>query len=95
MVAFAVVEILEVTDPDGMAAYGPLAGKTIADHGGRMVAAGPGEAVEGDWSPGRIVILQFDTMDALKAWYHSPEYQALVKDRQAASRANFIMVDGG
>lgn len=94
MVAFAVAEIFEVTDPVRMAAYGKATGATLEKHGGKVVAAAPGEAVEGNWSPNRLVIVQFDNMDALKAWYHSPEYQALVKERQAASSGTFVMVDG-
>ncbi len=95
MAAFAIAEIFEVTDPDRMAAYGKATGETLAAHGGKVAAAGPGEPVEGDWSPNRIVILQFDDMDALKTWYYSPEYQALVKERQAAATGNIILVDGG
>ncbi len=94
MVAFAVTEIFEVTDPERMSAYGKATGETLEKHGGKVIAAGPGEAVEGDWSPNRLVIVQFDDMAALKAWYHSPEYQAQVKERQAASSGNFILLDG-
>jgi uncharacterized protein (DUF1330 family) len=33
-------------------------------------------------------------MAALKAWYHSPEYQRLVPLRQAAARGSLIAVEG-
>jgi uncharacterized protein (DUF1330 family) len=94
MAAFAVAEIFEVTDPEAMAAYGKATGETLATHGGRIVAAQPGRAVEGDWAPNRLVIVQFDTMEALETWYNSPEYQELIKQRQAASRAHMTFVDG-
>ena len=46
MAAFAIAEIFEVTDPDRMAAYGKATGETLAAHGGKVAAAGPG-----GWTP--------------------------------------------
>ena len=94
MTAFALAELFEVTDPDRMAAYGKATGATLAAHGGKVIAANPGRAVEGDWAPNRLVILQFENMEALEGWYNSPEYQELVKERQAASHGQMIFVDG-
>ena len=94
MAAFAVAEIFEVTDPDRMAAYGKATAETLAKHGGKLLTANPGRAVEGDWAPNRLVILQFDSMEALETWYKSPEYQELVIERQASSRAQLVFVEG-
>jgi uncharacterized protein (DUF1330 family) len=94
MAAFALAEIFEVTDPDRMAAYGKATAETLVKHGGKVVAREPGRAIEGDWAPNRMVIVQFDSMDALETWYNSPEYQELVKERQASSRGQMIFVDG-
>ncbi len=44
MAAYALAESLEVTDPDTMAEYGKLARETIAQYGGKVLAAGPSAA---------------------------------------------------
>lgn len=94
MAAFAVAEIFEITDPDRMAAYGKATAETLAEHGGKIITRQPGRAVEGDWAPNRLVIVRFDSMEALESWYDSPKYQELVKERQASSRSRMTFVDG-
>ena len=47
----------------------PLAQKSIAEGGGKYIAGGSPVAVEGAAPGNRVVILQFESMDKLKAWY--------------------------
>ena len=44
--------------------------KDISDHGGKFLAGGYDKTVSlvGDPPPNRVVILQFDNMDAVKTW---------------------------
>jgi uncharacterized protein (DUF1330 family) len=64
-------------------------------HGGRYLVRGATrEAVEGDWQPNRIVVLEFPGMERAKAWYASEETKPLKKERHWASRANIILVEG-
>ena len=58
MAAYALAESLEVTDPDTMAEYGKLARESIAQYGGKVLAAGPTETIEGDWTPNRLVLIR-------------------------------------
>lgn len=95
MPAYLVADILEVTDPDTMAKYADATGPIVDQYGGRFVVAAPAEVLEGDWKPGRIVILEFDDMAALKRWYGSPEYQDVLPLRLDASRGNVIAVETG
>jgi len=55
-----------------------------------------GEAItlEGDWQPGRIVVLEFPTMEKAKAWWNSPGYAPAKLIRQRASRTRMIAVGG-
>jgi uncharacterized protein (DUF1330 family) len=40
----------------------------------------------GHWLPGRVVIIEFPSiMDALNAWYTSPEYQPLIALRKSCT----------
>jgi uncharacterized protein (DUF1330 family) len=91
--AFVVAEI-EVTNPDGYAEYATLANASVLRHGGRFVVrGGPSEVLEGDWSP-RMVVLEFESLDAARAWYHSDDYQACLPIRLQSSKGRMIAVEG-
>ena len=49
--------------------------KSIADHGGKYLAGGYNKTVSlaGTEPPNRVVILQFENMDAVKAWREEGE----------------------
>jgi uncharacterized protein (DUF1330 family) len=90
--AFVIAEI-DVENPEGYDEYKPLANESIARHGGRFVArGGKTEVFEGDWSD-RIVILEFESLDAARAWYFSDDYQAAVAVRHRNSRGRIIAVE--
>ena len=69
---------LKVTNPEGFTKYRELVAKTIADHGGEYVVADAKSVpVEGD--PEHLsVVLKFDSMEALRGWYDSPDYQEIL-----------------
>ena len=94
MPAFVIADI-DITNPDGYAAYRPMAAESVARHGGRFVARG-GTVVplEGGWDPKRVVIIEFPTLDAAKTFYHSDDYQAALEVRLANSTGRVIIVDG-
>jgi uncharacterized protein (DUF1330 family) len=93
MSAYVIVEI-EVDDPVGYQEYRPLAAASVARHGGRFVArGGQRETFEGEWS-GRVVVLEFESLDAARAWYYSDDYQEALPLRLRASRGRMIAVEG-
>ncbi|HKY74756.1 MAG TPA: DUF1330 domain-containing protein [Acidimicrobiia bacterium] len=93
MSAYVLVEV-EVEDPDRYAEYRPLAAESLAKHGGRyLVRGGQAEALEGEWYP-RIVVLEFDSLEAAHAWYYSDEYQAAVALRHESAKSRMIAVEG-
>ncbi|MGZ4419557.1 MAG: DUF1330 domain-containing protein, partial [Gaiellaceae bacterium] len=64
-------------------------------HGGRFVVRGGETAVlEGDWNPKRLVVVEFDDLEAAKRFYDSPEYQAAMKLREGAANLNMVAVEG-
>ena len=86
MVAYVIAHV-EVTDGVGYEEYSKNVSATIAAYGGRSIARGGAtEVLEGE-APGRWVLLEFPSMDRLKAWWNSPEYRPLraVRDRTAKS----------
>jgi uncharacterized protein (DUF1330 family) len=52
------------------------------------------EVLEGKWEGKRVVILEFDSVDAARKWYNSPEYQAIAPERHACADADAIIVGG-
>jgi uncharacterized protein (DUF1330 family) len=50
--------------------------------------------VEGEGPIHRQVVLDFPDMAALKTWYASPEYAAVLTPRQRTARAKAIFVEG-
>ena len=63
MTAYVIVDI-EVTDPVGYEEYKKLAPAIVASFGGTYLArGGRTETLEGDWSPSRLVILQFERVE--------------------------------
>lgn len=95
MAAYFIVDQLEVTDPETMKTYAAGVMDTIARYGGKAVVRGGAfEVIEGNWTPKRVIVLEFADMAALKSWYNSPEYAPLLKIRLASSKSNAVAVNG-
>ena len=95
MAAYVIVDI-EIHDDPGMAEYRKLVPGTVEKYGGRFaVRGGKFEVREGGWTPTRIVLLEFPSMDHARRWYDSPEYAPLLAMRLKASKSNLVIVDGG
>ena len=58
-----------------------------------LVAYGAMEAVEGS-APDGMVLLQFPTAEAAKAWYNSPAYQAALPYRMKGADYRAFIVQG-
>ena len=86
---------VEVTDATGYELYRQQVTATIEAYGGRyLVRGGATEVLEGDWTPHRLVILEFADMDRLKAWYSSAEYRPLIELRQRTTKSRLVAVQG-
>ena len=89
------IAINEVSNPEGYTKeYVPPAQKSVKDHGGVYVAAGPGTQVTGNLPNGPVVILRWESMEALQSWRNSPEFQAALKIGEKYAKYNIIAVDG-
>jgi uncharacterized protein (DUF1330 family) len=69
---------------------------TIAKHGGKFIArGGNAQVLEGNLPlPQRLVIIEFPSAKAAKAWWSSEEYEPLKALRQANSEGTLFLVDG-
>ena len=90
-----VINDMEVTDPQLFEEYKKLSPPTVAQYGGRFLArGGRTETLEGNWSPRRLVILEFPSLARAQAWIDSPEYAPARRLRQLSSRSNIIVLEG-
>ncbi len=94
MAAYIIARV-NVTDPEKYKNYIALSPAAIKAAGGRFLARG-GEVVnlEGPPEPNRVVIVEFDSVEAAKAFYASDLYTAARKEREGAAQGQFIIVDG-
>jgi uncharacterized protein (DUF1330 family) len=76
------------------AAYLEKAGPSLAGREARLVVAnGALTALEGT-PPDGVVIIEFPDVQAAKAWYQSPEYQAAIGERLAVTEGRAVIVEG-
>ena len=94
MPAYLIVET-DITDPVQYEQYKTAAATAVAAAGGRYIARG-GElaVVEGDWTPERLVVLEFADLEAVKRFYDSPDYQAAIRLREGAATMKMVAVEG-
>jgi uncharacterized protein (DUF1330 family) len=92
--AYVIAET-DVHDAEQYERYKVASPGAIAPAGGRFIARG-GEVVvlEGDWRPKRLVLLEFEDVDAAKRWYDSPEYQEVRRLREGAATLHMVAVEG-
>ena len=94
MAAYVIGEV-DVMDPAAYEEYRKQVGAVVTKYGGRFIArGGKVEALEGGWSPKRLVLLEFPSMELALKWYRSPEYAPLIKLRQKASRGKLVALEG-
>ena len=95
MAAYLVVDITSIHDDATYGRYRSQVSPQLEAAGGRyLIRGGSVEVLEGDWRPGRLVIVRFKSSEAARRWWSSPEYAALKGLRQASTLTNMILVEG-
>lgn len=94
MAAYVVVNV-DVKDPVRYKDYIGMSPVSIGQYGGRFIARGGAvEVMEGDWTPKRMVILEFPSMERAKAWWASAEYAEAKALRQATAETQLVITEG-
>ena len=94
MAAYIIVHV-DVTDPDRYEIYKAMAPPSIREYGGRYLTRGGAiEVLEGDWTPKRLVILEFPDMERARAFWNSPEYADAKALRIATTTSHMVLLDG-
>ena len=86
---------LYVTDTDQFDTYRTQGAASIAQYGGRMLAAGGNaELLDGNPVPELSIIIEFPDAAAARRWYGSPEYQAARAIRLKSSLGRVFLIEG-
>ena len=95
MAAYLLINIANVHDPARYADYRARVPAGLEAAGGEyLVRGGAVEVLEGDWRPGRVVIVRFDSADDARRWWSSADYAGLRDQRQAATTTHMVLVEG-
>jgi uncharacterized protein (DUF1330 family) len=67
----------------------------LLNAGGKIVAIKDDpDVLEGAWRGTRLVIIEFESVDAAVAWYQSPEYQEMIALRAPFADVSVVVVEG-
>jgi uncharacterized protein (DUF1330 family) len=82
-----------IKDPEGMKAYSRAAGAAMG--GVKILAVDTAaETLEGTWHGDQTVVLEFESVEAARAWYESEAYQNAATLRQTAADCNAVIISG-
>ncbi|WP_294224418.1 DUF1330 domain-containing protein [uncultured Shimia sp.] len=94
MPAYLIYDV-DIHDPEPYGQFMAQVKPLVEKMGGTyLVRGGAHEVLEGDWTPGRIVLFEFPDMDSARALFNSPEYAPLKALRQSCSTGNAVIVEG-
>jgi uncharacterized protein (DUF1330 family) len=95
MPAYVIACVKDAWDQDKLVEYRERNTDAVANHGGRFVARGGQlEILEGDYSPIRVVIIEFPDLEKARGWYESDDYAPLRELRRSASDTDIFVVEG-
>jgi uncharacterized protein (DUF1330 family) len=94
MAAYVIFDV-DIRDANRYQEFMTKVKHALAEAGARYLARGGKQKVyEGDWTPRRIVLLEFPSVAAWEAFYLGPVYQGLKSIRDECSSARLVSVEG-
>ena len=95
MTSAYVIANVDVKDPQQYEEYKRLSTIAMKTHGAEVcIRGGQVDVLEGDWSPSRLVMLKFPSMDQARKFYASAEYSAARKAREGIAVMRMVLVEG-
>ena len=94
MPAYIIVDVT-IHNAENYEGYKKLTPASVAEYEGKfIVRGGKTETLEGNWQPGRFVVLQFPSVERAKEWWASEEYGPAKAIRHANAETKMILVEG-
>ena len=95
MAAYMVVRAVSISARERIGQYARATHKIIEQRGGRYLNLGDKfEALEGGDGIAALLLVEFPTVDDIKAFYASPEYKEVKKLREGAAVIDVWAVPG-
>jgi len=86
---------VSVKDPALYARYTEKVPAVIAKYGGRyLVRGGKVTPIAGNWTPERVIVMQFESAEKLRQCFASPEYREILPLREQSTTSKAVMVEG-
>ena len=84
-----------VTDSERYQDYRRQVASVVEQYGGRfLVRGGAVDRLERSKEFDRLVMIEFESVEAAQAFYRSPEYAPLMTLREQATRSQVVIVEG-
>ena len=93
MAGYALLDI-EILDQTAFDRFRDRAPTTVEAHGGKFLVRGGATDVKGDWTPHRVVLVEFDSMDRARSWRDSPERAALREALDRCAKVTVTLIEG-
>ena len=95
MAAYLIADT-QLTDPDAYEEYKRKAKPLAERHGGEYIVRGGDMMLKESelWSPARLVVVRFPSMDKAREFYESPEYQQALGISKRSARRTVVIVEG-
>ena len=94
MAAYVIANV-NVKDPALFEQYRKQVPDTLARHGGRyLVRGGQHQTLEGSWTPARLVVLEFPSLEQARRWYDSEDYREPKALRMKCALTDVVLVEG-
>lgn len=95
MAAYVIFSLVAIPDPAKRERYGELARPSVAQYGGRFLVRGvKPETAEGEWRAEGFTVIEFDSLEAARRWWDSPEYQHARAVLDGGVQRNVVLVEG-
>jgi uncharacterized protein (DUF1330 family) len=93
MTAYALAHVRSVVPCPDIVEYLEKIDATMDPFGGRFVFhGGAKDVVEGAW-PTDVILIEFPDLETVRAWWDSPEYQAIKHLRTDHMEADIVLFD--
>jgi uncharacterized protein (DUF1330 family) len=94
MAAYVIADV-HVKDPERYQNYRAMVPASLEKYRGKfLVRGGKLETLEGSREPGRVVLLEFPSVEQARRWYDSPEYRDARALRLSTADSDVIIVEG-
>jgi uncharacterized protein (DUF1330 family) len=83
-----------IRDPSRFSRYLKTVDPVIIRRGGRLVASGPPDVMEGEFPLEQVLVFEWPSHQAASDFWHSEEYAEIKKLREGAAVIQAIIIEG-